>query len=444
MGFITSYSDYFRVGQRTAAPKARSYLSGLLMKAPRKNMERMEEYVSEYDYQGQQQFLTDSPWDHRAVVEQVGRDVDAILGGSESGLLIDETAFEKKGTKSVGVARQWNGRLGKVDNCQVGVFAGLSDGAHVGLVDFRLYLPESWCGDPERCDGAKIPRDERQHKSKAEFALEMMDGAADNGLRFGWVGLDGGYGKTPWLLRAIEDRGLVFVADVHRTQVVYAEDPRPYLPRRRSGRGRKFSKRRPRVQGVKIQELFKSFSAQRWKKIAIRHSTKGLIKVVACGQRVWLWDGEEKKARSWWAVCYKHPSTGETKWFLSNSPETVQLKELVRMHAVRFWVERSFQDAKTSVGMGDYQARGWRSWHHHMAMVLMALLFLLTERCVHRIDMPLLSCTDIVELLNLYLPRADLNEEAVFRSLRRRHEKRRKAIESAYRVTGSPDPEIPI
>ena len=118
MSFWDSYRGYFCVARHNVSDKARGYLAGLMMKAPRKNMERMEEYVECYDYQAQQQFLSDSPWDHRALIARVGEEVDALVGGAESALLIDESGFEKKGTKSVGVARQWNGRVGKVDNSQ--------------------------------------------------------------------------------------------------------------------------------------------------------------------------------------------------------------------------------------------------------------------------------------------------------------------------------------
>jgi SRSO17 transposase len=441
MGFVDNYRSYFAAARHNSASKARCYLAGLLMKAPRKNMERMEEYVAEYEYQAQQQFLSDSPWDSRALVQRVGREVDELLGGPESALLIDESAFEKKGNKSVGVARQWNGRRGKVDNCQVGVFAGLSDGRHCGLVDFRLYLPEGWADDPQRCEAAKIPAEQRRYRTKAELALEMVDAAVVNGLRFGWVDVDSGYGNLPWFLRGIEARGRRFVADVHRDQSLYLCDPRPYLPRRKSPVGRKFCTLRSRVEAVGIGDFFEALPRNAWQDVTIRPSTKGMLCVKAARRHVWLWDGEEKQARRWWAVCIHIPSTGETKWFLSNTAENSTLRSLVRQHAVRFWIERTFQDAKTSVGMADYQARGWIAWHHHMALVILALLFMLKERKLHSKKIELLSCQDIVELLNLYLPRADATEDAVLRNIERRHLKRRLSSEAANRkINGEPLP----
>ena len=433
MIFCADFSDCFQAARHDLSPKARCYVAGLVMKAPRKNMERMEEYVENYDYQAQQQFLSDSPWEHRPLVDRVAKEVDALLGGADSLLLVDESGFAKKGNKSVGVARQWNGRLGKVDNSQVGVFAALSDGQRASLVDMRLFLPESWTSDPERCEQAKIPESERQARTKPELAWEMIQQAKAQGLRFGWVGLDSLYGHTPWLLRNIEDAGLLFTADVHRDQKVYVDDPAPYLPRRQAGFGRKFTNLRSRSESVDIAELFATVPTRQWSTVRVREGTKGTIVVRACRRTVWLWDGQEKKARPWWAVCFIDGATGERKYFLSNAGEKVSLRTLVQKRAARYWIERCFQDAKTSVGMADYQARGWIAWHHHMALVMLAMLFVLRERKLHERDMELLSYQDIIELLNVYLPRTDRTKEAVVENMRQRHAQRRAAIELARR-----------
>jgi SRSO17 transposase len=181
----------------------------------------------------------------------------------------------------------------------------------------------------------------------------------------------------------------------------------------------------------RIGEFFETLPANRWRRIAIRHTTQGRLVVEAARCRVWVWDGQENNARCWWAVCVRNPATGETKWFLSNGSARVSLSILVCKHAIRCWIERTFQDAKTSVGMSDYQARGWLAWHHHMTLVMLALLFMLRQRKLHRKDLALLSCQDIVELLNHYLPRADATEEAVLRNIERRHRKRQDSIEAA-------------
>ena len=408
------------------------------MKAERKNMERMEEYVENYDYQSLQQFVSDSPWDHEALMKRIGKDLDALLGGKDSMLIIDESGFTKKGTKSVGVARQWNGRLGKVDNAQVGVFAALSDGqSGCSLVDSRLYLPEEWTEDAKRCEQAKIPEDKREFKTKPQLAWEMIESAQSGGLRFGWVGLDSLYGNAAQLLRNIADVGLLFSADVHRDQHIYPEDPAPYLPERTSKIGRAPSTLHARSESKRIDSFFEGLDSSHWQKVFVRDGTKGRIEVQACARRVWLWDGQEQEARQWWGVCVINGATAGRKFFLSNAPASTSLSVLVGKHAGRYWIERIFQDAKTSVGMADYQARGWIAWHHHMALVMLALLFLLKERRLHNNTLDLLSCQDIVALLDVYLPRSDRTKQAVIDSMNRRHAKRRAAIESARRRTAN-------
>lgn len=434
MDFCQDFSSYFQAARHNVSAKARCYLSGLLMKGQRKNMERMEEYVEGYEYQSLQQFVSDSPWDHEALIKGIGKDIDDLVGGADSMLLIDESGFAKKGKKSVGVARQWNGRMGKVDNAQVGVFAALSDGqSSCSLVDTRLYLPEEWTEDAKRCDQAKIPEDKREFKTKPQLAWEMIESAQSNCLRFSWVGLDGLYGNAPELLRNIADAGLLFTADVHCNQHIYGKDPAPYLPERNSKFGRPPSRLQGHSQSERIDSFFNGADAPEFKKVFVRQSTKGRIEVKASAVRIWLWDGEEEKARQWWAVCVIDSDTAERKFFLSNAPASASLTELVRKHACRYWIERTFQDAKTSVGMSDYQARGWIAWHHHMSLVMLALLFLLKERRLHENTLELLSCQDVVALLDVYLPRVDRTKQAVIDSMNKRHAKRRASIESAAR-----------
>lgn len=141
-----------------------------------------------------------------------------MLGGPESVLIFDESAFAKKGEASAGVARQWNGRLGKVDNCQVGVFAALCQGTSASLIDARLYLPEDWTNDSERCNRAAIPESCQCFQSKSNLALGMLEDALRRGVQFGYVGIDGGYGKEPAFLRGVDTLNCRFVADVHCDQ----------------------------------------------------------------------------------------------------------------------------------------------------------------------------------------------------------------------------------
>jgi SRSO17 transposase len=139
----------------------------------------------------------------------------------------------------------------------VGVYAALSDGVHASIVDFRLYLPKEWTEDKERCLKAKIPEEKCKFKTKPELAVEMVETAQTNGLLFGWVAMDAFYGQVPECVRNIDRYGLNFVADVHRNQIVYTEDPRPYLPRRKNRQGRKPTRLRARTEGVRVDDLYK-------------------------------------------------------------------------------------------------------------------------------------------------------------------------------------------
>src|SRR4051812_11072627 len=197
-------------------------------------------------------FISNAPWRHEPVIAQIGRDADRLLGGKpDSALIIDESSFVKQGDHSVGVVRQWCGRLGKVDNCQVAVFAVLTDGTRHTPVDMRLYLPQRWIDDPARCDRAEIPPEARTMRSKTDLALELVRAARARGMRFGWVGVDGGYGKEPAFLRALDDMGEIFVADVHCDQRVWSEPPGLHVPAPKvKGQGRPPSKQQAAVDGI--------------------------------------------------------------------------------------------------------------------------------------------------------------------------------------------------
>jgi SRSO17 transposase len=240
---------------------AQRYLRGLAQ-AEEATFAAMAAVVEDGCEQQFQHFISNSPWRHEPVIEQIARDADRLLGGKpDSALVIDESSFVKQGDRSVGVARQWCGRLGKVDNCQVAVFAVLTDGARHTPVDMRLYLPQRWIDDPVRCDRAEIPMEARTMRAKSALALEMVRAARARGMRFGWVGVDGGYGKEPAVLRALDDMGETFVADVHGTQRVWTEPPGLHVPPPQSMRGRPPSKQQASADGITVEKLVAGFDA---------------------------------------------------------------------------------------------------------------------------------------------------------------------------------------
>ena len=398
----------------------------------------MEERVPETKYENLQYFLSEARWEVEPVNNQVARDVDHHLGGHrDSGLILDETSIPKKGKASVGVSRQWCGRLGKTENCQVGVFAVLNRGKYASPIDYRLYLPKVWTDDQTRCEKAKIPEEHRVFKSKHALALELVANARANGVRFNWVGCDGFYGQSPWFLRELDRAGECFVAEVHRNQVIYLDDPDPFMPERTSGGGRKPRKLQSRTQGIRVDKWVAEQPAESWQRIDVRDSSKGILQVDALLRTVWVWDRKEARAQQWQLLVRREVNApGKIKYSLTNASKDIPLKRLAYMQGQRYWVERSFQDGKSECGMDEYQARGWYAWHHHMSLVMMAQLFMLEERLLHKETVELLSTSDISTLLKYFLPQRDVTSEEVMRQLEVRHKKRKASINAAYKKQG--------
>ena len=389
-----------------------------------------------------QHFISNSPWEHTPVLAQIGRDADALIGGvPDSSLIIDESSFAKQGVRSVVVARQWSGRLGKVDNCQVAVFGVLSDGRRHVPVDTRLYLPGRWIEDPRRCDQAGVPPEARSLVSKAEHALDIVRQARARGLRFAWVGVDAGYGKDPAFLRALDDAQEVFVADVHKIQRVWPQTPELHVPPAVSGRGRPPHKPKAATVPLTVEDLVKGFRPSDWVRCVLRDSTRGPLRADLAHRRVWLWDGDEAAARCWHLVVRREVGSPKTiKYSLSNAPADTPLLRLGQMQGQRYWVERTFEDAKGQCGLADYQVLGWRAWHHHVSMVMLAMLFIAEQRAEHQAGLDLLSPRDIVEMLKETLPRKPEGKDALIARINQRHARRRGAIEARFRAQGKPAP----
>ena len=435
MSFVKSFSHHFRSYRHDVTEKARQYASGLMQAGARKNMDRMAEVVPDSKSRNLQQFLTHSKWDARSVIDHVARDANQFLGDEQrAGLLIDESGFAKQGPMSVGVSRQWLGRLGKVDNGQVAVFGVLSRDRFAIPVDVKLYLPKKWTEDPKRCEKAGIPEAERVFRTKEKLALEIVSHARQNGLRYGWVGADAGYGKGPGFCLELDRMGERFVVDLHSDFPIYLEDPRPYLPEKTSRKGPKFTRYRTDASIIEVKAAVEGLKLCEQPVLKLRDTTRGPLKVRALRFPVYVWDGEASQACRFFLLATQILGPkAETKISLSNAPETMKLKTLAWMQLQRYWVERAFEDAKSECGMADYQVRKWSAWHHHMALVMMAMLFMLNERVRHKDSYPLLSCSDIEELLSRFLPRRDVTREEVIRQLEYRHRKRLAAIQSHSR-----------
>ena len=423
---------------RDTSALAERYISGLLHTERGKgNIERMLEEVDVDDegdsYQQVQHFITDSPWDAIEVMKKVACDTSALYASQATyqeqdvGYIIDESAHLKKGTQSVGVARQYAGVIGKVDNCQVGVSAGLVWHSQTSLINTRLYLPEGWTEDDERCEKAGIPKADRGHNTKPQLGLEMLKGDLAAGVRFGWVGGDGLYGHGYEFSDAVDDLGVTFLFDVHRDQSVYLEVPEIVVPEKKPGRGRTPTLPKTNAQPITVNAYTEGLGEQDWKAVTVRKTTKGDLILSMHGRRVWVWDQHERQARCWTLVISRNTADNRLKYSLSNADvETTPLERFAYMQAQRYWVERSFQDAKSEFSMSDDQVRKWTGWYHHMALVMLAMSFIVRERLLNRLDYPLLSCRDVRLLIIALLSRDKPFIDKRLQQMKIRHQQRQK------------------
>ncbi len=219
----------------------------------------------------------------------------------------------------------------------MGVYSALVLGDKVILTDERLFLPAEWNNDKKRCQEAGVPEERFAHRDKTELAEDLVKAARSRNMRFNWVGFDALYGQDEQLLRNLDRQGEVFMADVHKDQRVYLEDPKPAIPERSSPRGRKPQKRVAQCDPVRVDWLINQQPPEAWQRINVRDGTKGDLDVDILVLRVWLWDGEEEKAHCWYLVVRREvDSPEEIKYSLSNAPEGTPVKRLAFMQAQRY------------------------------------------------------------------------------------------------------------
>lgn len=415
-------------------------------------MERIEEQDSNIlPYHQYQHFLTNSTWSHEVLLTQLGQDLSELMASEKrkskvpTGLIIDESSHLKKGDCSVGVTRQYAGIVGKVDNCQVGVYASLVNGKRSSLLEERLFLPKDWVEDKEKSKKAGIPPCELLYKTKPELALEIVKSSQSKGVKFDWVGGDGLYGHNYELCKGLESLGLLFLLDVHKTQNFYLTAPVIFLPEKKSGRGRTPTQYKTLAKPQKAENYLKQLTNSDWEKIKIRKTTKGWLKAWIHCRSVWVWDGREEKARKRTIVIQRainQGTTTETKYSLSNGClNQYSLEEFAFFQAQRYWVERNFDDGKNELGMSDYQVRKWKGWHHHHAIVMMAMLFMLKEQIEKEVDYPLMSLADarkiVVTLIVKSMIPIKSPIEMELERMQKRHFKRKKSTDWHFKNNSS-------
>ncbi len=343
------------------------YLQGLLLAPDRKSIEPMALQFAEGNVVPMQRFLTRGCWDAVDVQWKVQAVAAQRLAPSAARtavgpvLVIDESGFTKKGTHSVGVARQHNGRLGKVDNCQVGVFLTYATPAGSALVDHRLYLPKEWVNDPKRREETRIP-DDVGFRTKPQLAGDLVAATCANGLPHDWIIADELYSHKGTLLDRLEAMNERYVMEVPVNTTVWTQDPANAIPPY-GGQGQPPS--RPRRDSVRtVRRVAESLSPSAWQTLQLRRGAKGPLAFEFAAVRVWQVRHRKPGPRSWLLIRRSLETKPEIKYYISNAGAPVSLGTLAQVTGVRWRVEELFEECKGYVGMGHYEARAWTSWHH--------------------------------------------------------------------------------
>ena len=437
----SKFNANFKVYRRDNSHTAINYLKGLFCCTKgQANMERMEEEVSNSEYRAYQHFISNSTWNWEGLQTQVAQEASLLLAKQKAknklpvGYIIDESAHLKKGKKSVGVGRQYAGVIGKVDNCQVGVYSSLVNHTASTIINERIFLPKAWAEDQGRCEEAKVPEGYRAFKTKPELALDMIKQDIERGVAFDWIGGDGLYGHNTELCAGLDDLSCFYVLDVHKDEKVFLEEPAFSIPIAKPGKGRKPTKLQPNIQPVRLDKFVASISDKQWKLEEIRDTVKGKLMLHIHKQNIWTWDGKSEKAKKKVLIITKTTEAKpKIKYSISNGNlDEHTHKENAYFVSQRYWVERSFDNAKNELGMSDYQIRKWQSWHTHHAIVMMASLYIATQLIEHQQEIPLLSFRDVRIMLVANICATQIEMENKARQMQKRHKKRQDDIDLFY------------
>ena len=375
LAFHAEFSPH--LGRKQWRERTRDYLRGLLVQSEeRRNAENVSEAVA-VSARSLQRVLTEARWDDAAVTAHLQEYLAPRLNHPDAVWAVDESGFPKQGRKSVGVSRQYCGAVGKVANCQIGVFL-----AHVGprgraLVDKRLWLPPEWAADAARCAAAGVPEEARTYRSKTELALSLLRRAKALGqLHADWVTGDDAYGASPDFRDGVAAEGWLYVLEVPSNTpawpIATAWDVPPY-----SGSGRP---RRPRPspgQRREVKERAAALSASAWQELHVADGVQGPRTYRFAAERVRdSRNGEPGEAV--WLLHRQNLDGSEPRTYFSNAPEPTPLFTLARVGAARWPIETEFETDKSDVGLDEYEVRSWPGWHHHITMCLLASAFLLT------------------------------------------------------------------
>jgi SRSO17 transposase len=377
--FHSRFACFF--GRREAREQAVKYLHGLVSPVERKNSWQLAEAVGDKTPDATQRLLYSTEWDADAVRDEHQRFVIEQFGDPNAIGVVDETGFLKKGTKSAGVQRQYSGTAGKRDNCQLGVFLTYATAHGHAFLDRRLYLPERWCDDPQRCAEAKIPA-EVVFQTKPQQAVEMLRHAWSLGVPMRWVTGDEVYGEAPYLRDAVAESGRWYVLAVRANSSVWVERPEVAVPAW-SGIGRKPTHEQvvdENAAPVSIPALVASWPESRWQRLEVAEGEKGPRLYDWACQRI-VENQDQLPGRDGWLLVRRSPTGPEDlAFYLSNAPAETQLLPLAQVASTRYTVEQCIEEAKGETGLDQYEVRYWHSWHRHITLSMMAHAWLASVR----------------------------------------------------------------
>ncbi|GAC1532499.1 MAG: IS701-like element ISBj9 family transposase [Ramlibacter sp.] len=369
-----------RSEQRHWAPL---YLQGLLGPGARKSVEPMAQRVCPGQTEQLHHFVCTSPWACEPLEQVLRKTADALVGGDDAMLIIDDTALPKQGKHSVGVKRQHCGVLGKQANCQVLVSLTLAREEVPVPIALRLYLPEDWAQDEARRAAAKVP-ESITFATQGDLALAQIDIALAEGVRFGMVLADAGYGSSAAFRAGLSARGLRWAVGVQPTQKVYPADVELDV-RVNPGAGRPAKYPRPSTPSMSVVQMIEALGAKALRRCSWRSGTKGMLSARFAAVRVRVADGQliargqHLPGQAAWLVCEVRPG-GERKYYFTNHPATASRMTLVRAIKARWACEQAHQQLKDELGLDHFEGRSWLGLHHHALLSMMALTYLQHHR----------------------------------------------------------------
>jgi SRSO17 transposase len=368
-GFLQPFLAALRtLEQRT---NVKHYVSGLMSDLDSKDVESIA-YLHDRERQGLQKFIGQSEWDRRPLLGELVRQVASELGEADGVLVFDPSAFPKKGTESVGVQRQWCGRLGKIENCQVGIYLGYVSRRDHALLDMRLYLPKAWANRKRRRNKVGVPAEVR-FRTRHQLMLEMLDERGPS-LPHAWIAGDDELGRSSWFRQELRSRRECYLLAVpSNTLVRDLTVPDPPYP----GRGA-----RPRVRFTRVDRWCAGVAESAWQTIAVRDGEKGPLITQAVRRLVQARTESKGSDVAEFLVVFRErqeDGTWKHDYLLSYAPLATPLWEFARVFKAEHRIEEALKRAKGEAGLADYQVRTWEGWHHHQTLSLIATWFLTQE-----------------------------------------------------------------